>query len=372
MRSVMSMEKEKNIYIVTIYDPNPNYGNRLQNYAVQAVLSQLGLKTETISFQKEIISGKRLLKLWIMRLSGYHLPGDKRFWKNYPHKVKAFKKFNKKYIRTLKVKNIDEIGDADYFVLGSDQVWNPEWWGDSELKKDIFLLTFAKPEQKVCFSPSFSVEHLSIEWEPWFKKWLPTFPNLAVREESGVKIIKELTGCDAIVTIDPTLMLDKNDWRKIASAPKKVNTSKKYVLTYFLGGRSEETNKRIQSYVNEVSAECIYHMNDMDFPELYVADPAEFLYLIDKAELVLTDSFHACVFSFLFGKAFICFDRIGKESSMNSRMETLFSIFDIRRKYINSGLSNELLECNYETGYKTLEVEREKLRKFLKKSMHLD
>lgn len=367
--------KNKTAKIITIYDPNPNYGNRLQNYAVQTVLSEMGLNVETISFQRDVLSGKRFLKLWLMRLSGYHLPGDLVYWKNYPKKVQKFKEFNKKYIKSRKIKDISDIGSADYFVLGSDQVWNPEWYDDCELKKDMYFLTFAKPEQKVCFSPSFSVENIPAEWEPWFKKWLSTFPVLGTREDSGAKIIKDLTEREAEVTIDPTLMLSKEKWRNIAKAPQKMeceDRSEKYILTYFLGGHSTEMDEILESYAGKIETENIYHMNDLNYPELYVADPSEFIYLIDHAQLVATDSFHACVFSFLFSKPFICFDRMGTGNSMNSRMETLFKKFDLQRKYVNSGLENELLECDYENGYKALEAEREKLLTFLKKSMGME
>lgn len=370
MKNLNTNRKLKNVKIITIYDPNPNYGNRLQNYAVQAVLKGMDFDTVTISFQKDALSGKRFLKYWAMKFSFYHLPGNSSYWKNYPKKIQKFNEFNWKYISTQKIKDINEIGSSDFFVLGSDQVWNPEWYSDSELKKDMFMLTFARPEQKVCFSPSFSIDKLPDEWIPWFKEWLPTFPNLGTREDSGATIIKELTGRDAAVTIDPTLMLDKCAWRKISKEPEDVDCSEKYILTYFLGERNVQTDESIKTYCSQTGINRVYHMNDLDYPELYVTSPDEFIYLVDHATLVLTDSFHACVFSFIFGKPFLCYDRIGV-NNMNSRFETLFDKFDLKSKYINSGLKNELLECNYENGYKVLEVEREKMLDFLKKSMKM-
>lgn len=359
----------KTAKIITIYDPNPNYGNRLQNYAVQAVLEKFGLDIITVSFEERIFSGIKVLKYYTQKLTGYRLPGSKEYWKIVVPRILAFEKFNRKYIRTNHIKCIKDVGRADYFIIGSDQVWNPEWYDNCELKKDMFLLTFARPEQKVCFSPSFSIEKLPEGWKPWFEKWLADFPRLSVREEAGAKIIRELTGKNAEVTIDPTLMLDKEDWLKIASCPKNVDCHKKYILTYFLGGRSDRVNNDLKRYAKIIGAET-YNMLDLSQPSIYKTNPSEFVYLISNATLVMTDSFHACVFSFLFGKPFLCYEREGKNNMM-SRMDTLFEKFDLKRKYINCSLENELLECNYQNGYEMLEKERKKLVNFLENSMNL-
>lgn len=356
--------------IVTIYDPMPNIGNRLQNYAAQEVLKGLGLQVTSLSFQKPVLSGKKKIKYIAQRLSRYHLPGDTRYWKLLPQRIKAFEAFNKKYIVTQRIRKINQIKQADYYVVGSDQVWNPKWYDDCDMKKEIFLLTFAKEKQKVCFSPSFSVNELPSEWVPWFEKHLSSFPMLAVREEAGGKIISELTGKKAAVTIDPTLMLDRMEWNKIASKPSKIECNKNFILTYFLGGRSEQINKDLEKYASEVSAD-VYNLLDMEQPDLYKCDPSEFIYLISHAKLIITDSFHACVFSFIYGKPFLLYKRSGSDNMM-SRMITFFEKFDLKRKYIDSGLDNELLECDYQNGYSVLMKERKKLIQFLRTSMHIN
>lgn len=99
------------------------------------------------------------------------------------------------------------------------------------------------------------------------------------------------------------------------------------------------------------------------------AGPSEFLWLFDHADLILTDSFHACVFSFLFNKPFVVYDRNWNERNMNSRLETLLSKFSLERKYANSGIENDIWEHDYEEGYKQLEIEREKAIGFLKKAL---
>ena len=358
----------KTVGIITIYDLYPNFGNRLQNYAVQTVVSTLGFDVFTYSFQPHPLGLSGNVKYFLQKTSGFRLPGDGNYWRNVPPRIKAFHKFNRKYIKTKRISHIPNKSDADYFVLGSDQVWNAEWYND--MKRDMFFLTFAAPEQKVCFSPSFGITDLPQGWKDYFCEQLRTFPKLSVREEAGANIIKELTGQKAVVLIDPTLMLDREDWRKFARKPAKVDFSKPYILSYFLGDRTERTEHDLEQYASQLHAQ-VFNLMDYEQPELYVTDPCEFLYLVDHASLVLTDSFHGCIFSFLFGKPFLLYKRVGIENMM-SRMETLFEKFDLQRKYVDSGLENELLECNYENGYKTLALEREKALRFLKESLHVD
>lgn len=355
--------------IITLYDPLPNIGNRLQNYAVQEVLTQFGFKTDTISYEKPLLSSKQVLKEILQRISGYRIWGDEQYWKNVPRRIRAFESFNQKYIKTQHIQNIGQIKYADYFVLGSDQVWNPFWYSDLPIKRELFFLTFAESKQKVCFAPSFGIEKLPDEWKLWFAENLASFPMISVREEAGAEIIRELTGIDPFVMIDPTLMLDAQRWNKLATKPKRIDSDKTYILTYFLGGRSDKLQLDIENYAKSLNA-VVYNLLDYEQPELYCTSPSDFLYLISHAKLILTDSFHGCVFSLLYGKPFLVYKRDGKLDMM-SRIETFLKRFDLQRKYIESGIANQLLECDYEAGYKTLEEERKKTLDFLKISMHI-
>lgn len=360
---------KKKAKILTIYDPNPNYGNRLQNYAVQYVLNNLGLDVTTISVEKAKITIMEWIKYILQRMSCFHFPGNKVYWQTEFQKKVFFYAFNKKYIKTQYVKSINDIEKSDYYVIGSDQVWNPEWYRYCPIKADAFLLTFAKPEQKVCFSPSFGVDEIGDEWKTWFAKQLSTFPQIAVREQRGAEIVKSLTGKQSVVTIDPTLMLSQEEWNQLAKSPKRIDCKKNYILTYFLGGRSERVEKDLRRF-EEMTGYTTYNLLDKSFPTLYRTDPSEFIYLISHAQLILTDSFHACVFSFIYKKPFLVYNRQGGKGMM-SRINTLLNKFSLERKYVESGLVNELFECDYREGYITLELERKKLMDYLTNTMHL-
>ena len=178
-------------------------------------------------------------------------------------------------------------------------------------------------------------------------------------------MVEKLSGRKAEVLIDPTLMLTAQEWLEVAEEPNGYNLPEKYILTYFLGNKTFGLQREIGYYANELDAEVVDLLDESN-QKLYSAGPEVFVYLIANAKLVLTDSFHACVFSFLFQKPFLVYERneINKKNMM-SRIDTLLETFDLRRKFRNSGLDNEILEANYEKGYRALETEREKVKKYI-------
>lgn len=363
-------DKMKRIGIITIYDVIPNYGNKLQNYAAKAVLERFNYSVDTIITEpQKQISGIRL-KLLLNSLSMYKLRGRiaQLTWK----KEVVFNNFNKRYLNPCNTATNGMVDSQqyDFFSLGSDQVWNPEWYSTYPYKKDLFLLTFAKPEQMICMAPSFGVEELPTEWRAWFQEQLQRFPKIAVREEAGVHIVKELTGKNAEVIIDPTMMLSKNEWLQIAKKPKGLQSDNN-ILTYFIGGRSNSVDNQINKIAKENGLE-VYNLLDFAQPEIFVSGPSEFVYLIANADLVMTDSFHACVFSILFEKPFMVFNRKGTNGSMNSRIDTLLKKFDLERKAEWAGLDNDLFEAEYSETYSLLELERKKALDFLRCSLGIE
>lgn len=365
--------KKKSACVVTIYDPNPNYGNRLQNYAVEQIIKKIGFNVKTLAFEKSYLNWKMKVKYIFAKLTNYHLGNRKNFDIYNVHRLQVFARFNKKFLNPIHIMNLKKITKikTDFFVVGSDQIWNPNLFKYGPLRKDLFLLTFANSRQKICFSPSFGIESLPYEWRECFKSNLSTIPHISVREETGAKIIKELTGQEATVLIDPTMMLTMDEWRKIAKKSKNIDYSKPYILTYFLGNRSEQIESDMKKYAREYNYK-LYNLMDYTQFNVFISGPSEFIYLIEHASLVLTDSFHACVFSFLFNKPFLVYSRQSDNmENMMSRIETFLSKFHLERKYVNSGLINDVMECDYIEGFKQLEIERKKVIEFLKMSMKI-
>ena len=357
---------KKKSAIVTIYDPSFNYGNKLQNYASLFLLEKMGMDIVTLITPIQYKNRFLRIKIFLNMVTGLKLKGEI----NQAHYKRGinFMNFNKRYLKPCSdlIRGTLDIKKYKYFFLGSDQVWNATFY--NEQNKQAFMLTFAEPEQKICFAPSFGIEKLPREWENWFREQLATFPALSVREESGARIIKKLTERDATVLIDPTMMLDNEEWNIIAKKPKKIDTSHPYILTYFLGEKSKRVIEDIKKIAQEYNL-TIYNLLDFSQLDLYASGPREFVYLFSKASLILTDSFHGCVFSFLYSKPFLVYKREDNKANMFSRIEMFLKKFFIDRKYVDSGLKNELFEADYREGKKILEVERKKFEKYLIDSM---
>ena len=216
--------------IVTINDDN-NYGNRLQNYAVQIFLENNNIDVKTIKNMPNINNKeKSKLKYYKKRLRN-HLHKIKMGLKNInkPNKrKKKFLEFNKENIKFTKlvfnINNKNIVKKYDYFIAGSDQVWNPTFGRLS----DFDLLNFAKPEQRIAFSASFGISKLPENCKEKAKKELQKYKAISVREDTGKKIVEELTKREDVqVLVDPTMLLTSEEWDKVAKKQKQLKNNKK-------------------------------------------------------------------------------------------------------------------------------------------------
>ena len=353
----------KKVGILTINDDN-NYGNRLQNFALQKFLNGLGCRAETISNQKNIV-GINYIKKKIKGFIRKFLISSKY------RRYNSFMSFNKKinYSKyTIDANHIPfYLNDKyDFFIVGSDQVWNPSFGRMS----DIDFLTFAKFEKRVTYSASFGIPNVPKNMEEYYKEKLNGLNKISVREENGKEIIEKLTGRkDVEVLIDPTMLLTADEWGKVLKKPKQLKTNK-YILNYFLGDLSENRKKAIEKVAKENDCEIINLMDKEG--TFYATGPSEFLYLEKNAFLICTDSFHSSVFALLYNKPFVIFKREGECVDMNSRIETLISKFKLKdREYNEECITYENLHPNYKDAYEILDVEREKSKIFLKKALKI-
>lgn len=354
----------KRVGILTIND-NDNYGNRLQNYAVQEYLKKNNYIVETITNRKGII-GKNIvnekIKIFI-----------KRFFPQRKFKrITCFNRFNKNIDFSKIYIDLNNVptnltDKYDYFFTGSDQVWNPTFGRMS----DIDFLTFASKEKRNSFSASFGINKIPEEMKEYYKDKLNNMKNISVREDSGKEIIKELTGrTDVEVLVDPTMLLSSDEWDKVARRPKQLKTDK-YILNYFLGEMSEECKEEINRIAVQNECQVINILNPKD--SFYETGPSEFLYLEKNAFLVCTDSFHSSVFSIIYDTPFIVFERNKKgEIPMNSRIETLLSKFHLEDRKFQGKITQQLLTANYKEAKEILEVEKEKSIQFLREALELE
>lgn len=347
---------------------NFNYGNRLQNYAVQNLLEQCKVEAVTLFnkdyteycypyFQRE--DWFRWIKYVIRKILFFR--------KISPAVSGKFDRFNREYIRWGELFDTDtELSflneKYDFFVAGSDQIWNPEW----NLSMEKEYLMFADYDKTIAFSGSFGVSVLPEGKKQKIKAGLEHIKYLSVRENQGADIIRELTGRDVPVLIDPTMGIDIECWKQLEN-PVKGITDERYVLCYVLGNMTEDMKSLAERYALEQGLK-IYYLEDF-FVNWQVVGPQEFLYLIHHAELVITDSFHGCVFSLLYHVNLKVFKRVtAAKEDMNSRIYTLFEKFSLPLEYLwfqEETLNFSLGEKEWSRFEEILEQERNRQKNFL-------
>lgn len=354
----------KKIGIVTL-NGYFNYGNRLQNFALQEVLKYHDYEVETVWVKKEnnTVNDSNLLRKitrTIMKPSTIlrKINNIRYLDKLNRNRERRFKEFSKKYINETSFSITEDylpekyLEKYEYFITGSDQVWNPYFTNASPL----FFLTFAPKNKRIAYSPSFGISDIPEEHVEDYKKWLSDMSFLSVREEAGASIIKGLTGREAPVLADPTLLLNKRDWLSIAK-PAADKPNDDFILTYFLGEIPKDTQKLINKYRKEYNLTVI-NLANPKYRDFYLTDPSEFLDYINTAKLFVTDSFHGAVFSILFETPFVVTDRKGQLPSMNSRITTLLSTFGLEHRHVNKINKNELMSLNFAHIHPILKEER--------------
>lgn len=348
------------IALITIVDNN-NYGNRLQNYAIQNFLSsRLEISTDTML--NETFSNSKFLYL-IRNLKNINFGGT---YSNVKLRKLNFEKFNSNLNFSFsRINPFRKLHGYEFAMCGSDQVWNP-YLGRL---RDVDLLCFVKPYKKIAFSASFGVNDIPDKMKKKVGKSLKKFKAISVREEAGKKIVEELTGrTDVEVLIDPTMLLTADEWDKVSKKPTMLKNDK-YILNYFLGNLSDERRNEINRVAKENNCEVI-NILDKESP-FYECGPSEFLYLEKNAFLICTDSFHSSVFGILYNTPFLVFEREDNNASMNSRLDTLLSKFKLEDRRYKGKITKKDLKCDYKEAYNILDKERIKSMNFLKKALDI-
>lgn len=344
----------KKVGVITICRCN-NYGAELQAFALQRKLSLMGYDAEIIDYLfykhprhiKEPVSlpsyrgyplKKRLIEIvypWIEKIKSVKnndaIVKRKANFETFHNKNTHFSKEYCRYSQFYK-----NPPSYDAYCVGSDQVWNPL----SYTSLNPYFLTFAPNDAvKFSYASSFGVSGIPSVAVEYFKNGLNNLNNISVREKTGALIVKNLTGRDAMVVADPTLLLTASEWCTVLN--ENAVPKEKYILLYVLKDAPyiTETALKLSKEKNlKLVRICkgAYKQDSEDCPIVNILDagPAEFLGLFKNAEMVLTNSFHGTVFSILFNKDF--YTIINRFTNNNSRQIDLLSQLGIERiKYID-------------------------------------
>lgn len=375
----------KKVGIVSCYFKY-NYGSMLQAYATKYILDKNQIENETIScdenasfkkgkkkfYRSQIFNFSFIKSKLGMVMLKFRKKLNKKLGNNIKTRNKYFNEFKKEHFNlSVPYKTYDELSKSSYnyssFIVGSDQLWLPV-----NVVADYYTLNWVPDDvNKVSYSTSFGVSKVEKKYEGIYKKFLNRINHLSVREESGVKLIKDLTKLDAKLVCDPTLLLTRDDWDKIVDSKRIIDD--KYILCYFLG--KNKNHRKFAEKLKKLTGFKIVSLNHLDEyvkysdkfcdEAPYNIGPSEFINLIKNAEYICTDSFHGTVFSVIYNKYFFDFRRHKANSkiSTNSRIDTLLNIAGIESKRILTGLENPNDYINLEIDWDTVDQNIDSFRK---------
>lgn len=359
--------------IVSCYFIN-NYGSILQAYALQEYLGAQGVECDTISAEglKPYLAAKKrqyyfrnihkagllFSKLPMMYLKLLQKINYRELGNRYRERVRKFDEFRKNFKLSAEsassLAQLTEMADRyDAVVVGSDQLWRPD-----NIFPDYYTLSWVPDNiPKVSYATSFGVSELDRAYQAKARTFLNRLSSVSVRENSGCRLVKEITEKTPYVVCDPVFLLTKERWSMLADfscCPKQ-----KYIFTYFLG-----KGKKCREFVKKLSAVTglpvlgVVHNDSylasderIDYP-VCSCSPNEFLGLLSNAEYICTDSFHAVAFSTIFNKNFFVFDRFrSKKHGTNSRIESFLRMTELEDRLITDACqANDIVlkDINYE------------------------
>lgn len=353
----MSESKHLKINLLTFHRAL-SYGAVLQTYAMTKVLESMGHQVEIIDFQKPFLP--TMPTGWWSFMKNF---GIERLKKEY-----TFYSFRKKYFNscTKTLKTVEDVQNykfnADVYLVGSDQVWNPRITKES---LGIYFFNFVKGK-KVSYAASFGTDQWtsSKEESEKVKTNLAEFSAISVREESGLKIITDVFGLDATTVLDPTLI-----WSDYSALIKPVKYED-YIFVFKVNHSDEFIEKGIE--IGEALNKQIifvgdkhYHPNVISLPNPSVE---EWISLLYHSSFVFTDSFHGMAFSLNFKKDFLMFNT---NPNRFTRIESLLKKIELRNR-VHGNVGNiklDLSPINYYDFDSKLNIIKSDSISFLKKAL---
>lgn len=319
-----------------------NYGGILQNFALQTVLKRMGHDVVTLDPHRYNYSWKQYIIFTIRHFIAHYLKGHHEVdiffeWKkDKPTRLLGTNtfKFVDRYIKRKEYWNLYsdvKNGDFDGFIVGSDQVWRPEY----NLNIKNMFLDFTKDwnVKRIAYAASFGVDTWkeSEEITRCCEELLQRFDLVSVREDSGVHLCKDVFNVDATRVLDPTLLLTKEDYislLKLDKVPKSKGNLLVYILDYTENKRNLIEFLAKQYSLTPFRVNSDYEDRSADINKRVQPPVEQWVRGFYDAKYVITDSFHACVFSIIFGKPFVVY---GNNERGFGRFRSLLAMLDLEK-----------------------------------------
>lgn len=367
----MERKINKKIGILTWhYYTNP--GSSLQAFALQSLLSSKEHSVHIINYRSTrfgIYCGVRSrIKKILYKVSRVLV-----FLRKYISDYNIIS-FQEKYFNQTRIiqaeKDIEStVSDFDIIVYGSDQIWAPNVYNP------IYMGAYVPSKiKKISYAASIGLNDISDDLILEYKNRLSEFYAISVREQEGMILLKQKCNIDASVVLDPTLMIDVDVYLRMQKKIKGISGS--YLFCYFLNKNHSYKNV-VTQYAEKHNLNIVgisdnpHDINWMRILQNVGGD--QFLWLINHADIVFTDSYHGSIFSLLFHKDLWIFKRFSNDSpiNQNSRIRQLVDSFGIKNRIISTdnGLIDNLPTIDYTNFETRLAILRKESLAYLKTAL---
>jgi len=346
----------------------PNHGAALQAYALQTHLKKMGHQPFFINYEYGSRPPTGLLG-WIGRT-----PSNTFEKIDHQLRPRPFIRFQEKHLNICNDRYIDifELRDkppeADAYLCGSDQVWNPYLL--NKLKDEpSFWLNFGDDNvRRIAYAPSFGVTELKADICNRYRDYAKKFDAISVREKTGIQLLEKIGWKGAFWVPDPTLLLEPAEYLNLWSEQER--EQKSWLFSYQIKIRKSPPSPATQINVaisrilgikifESYSINPIYNI----LHSMYL-NPVQWLFKLCNSQFVVTNSFHATIFGLLFHRPFITILRSGASEGMNTRIESLLSYVGLEHRAVTEFDPKQIEDlCNEEINW---EYSDKKIREFRK------
>ncbi len=354
------------IYIAT-HHRVINFGAVLQSYALQQYLNSLGYENKLILVDKKNIvrKQKNIPRLIYKKFQNIY---KKIYRKDIEKCEKNFNDFFENYHKTTRMyKDYDELKQNPptdgMYLSGSDQVFNP--------LNDMphFFLKFGAPEiKRISYAASVGINDIPQSHKDSFRESLAGFDAISIREEYSKELVKKYYNGDVNVHVDPSYLIQKSEWKKIANNNSTKKLKKPYILVYAIY-RPKWLSKYLKKIKHELKCDIVLVSYGSFVPlyhDYYVKDagPREFLDLVDNAKMIISSSYHGNVFATIFKKPFYAV--VNPDSP--ARIMSMLELFNLKDRVLTPDTKINL-DIDYRYMENKLSEEIERTREYLKKAV---
>ncbi|MBQ9780402.1 MAG: polysaccharide pyruvyl transferase family protein [Clostridia bacterium] len=354
-----------------------SYGATLQMYALCRAVERLGHEAEAINYYNVFMKAELHCKSTAKSEKKYRC---KRIIKSFLHRklYRKFAAFEKDVINLFPKKSftdkalLPEIGTRyDAVICGSDQVWNPNITGGD---LSYFLNFCGQTTRRVAYAPSFGVEILPEALKDQAREELKLFSEISVREVQGQALVTDMIGREVPVVIDPTMLLEREEWEKIEVPYRKIKGD--YIL-YFTVKSSHRLFQKCRDFAKKngltmvvVGGNFLKKIKNNDPTVQYATciSPAEWLWLIHHAKYVATNSFHGTAFSIIFEKDFY----LELSAATNSRLINIVRILALENQILSEEADMIPTKADYKMARENMLRLQEDSLSYLKNALRED